>query len=158
MEYVRMGFSIRDRFGRIDKARTEHVRAELNKRDAQAELIKQWETYETRWRSLLTSDTPVTFAQIPWPLPNLPSSIDDITPEAIIRFFLDSLKVPGNTASESDRLRSALLRWHPDKMSAVLSRTMDTELQPVREGVNIVFRALHARVNLVKRTQREDRA
>ncbi|KAH9896962.1 hypothetical protein C8Q73DRAFT_435743 [Cubamyces lactineus] len=158
MEYVRMGFSIRDRFGRVDRVRTERIRAEIHLRDALARLIQQWETYETRWRNLLASNTPVTFADIPWPSPDSPSSVDDIRPESIIQFFLDSLRVPGNTSSESDRLRSALLRWHPDKMSAVLSRTVDLELDSVREGVNIVFRALHARMNFVECPQQKDRA
>ncbi|KAI0659250.1 hypothetical protein C8Q70DRAFT_888375, partial [Cubamyces menziesii] len=150
IEYVRMGLSIRDRFGRVDKARMERVRAEILLRDTSAKLVKQWETYETRWRNLLASSTPVTFVDIPWPLSNLPSSVDDLCPEAIIQFFLNSLQLPGNTSTEPDRLRSALLRWHPDKMAAVLSRTVDVELDSVREGVNIVFRALHARLNLVR--------
>ncbi|KAJ8488009.1 hypothetical protein ONZ51_g3814 [Trametes cubensis] len=157
IEYVRMGLSIRDRFGRVDKARMERVRAEILLRDTSAKLVKQWETYETRWRNLLASSTPVTFVDIPWPLSNLPSSVDDLCPEAIIQFFLNSLQLPGNTSTEPDRLRSALLRWHPDKMAAVLSRTVDVELDSVREGVNIVFRALHARLNLVRCSQQNSR-
>ncbi|CDO75000.1 hypothetical protein BN946_scf184965.g2 [Trametes cinnabarina] len=144
IEYVRMGLSIRDEFGRVDKARTDLIRAEIRKRDEVANIIRQWGTYETRWQTLLASDRPVAFADIPWPVPTPPSSVDDLRPEAIVQFFVDSLFVPGSTATAQGRLRSALLRWHPDKMSAVFSRTVESEVDSVREGVNIVFRALHA--------------
>ncbi|KAI9063535.1 hypothetical protein FKP32DRAFT_1592222 [Trametes sanguinea] len=144
LEYVRMGFSIRDALGRVDKARTDLIRAELRKRDRLATLVEQWEAYETRWRALLASDRPIAFADVPWPVPTPPSSVDDIRPEAVAQFFVDSLKVPGNAATVSERLRGAILRWHPDKMSAIFSRTVESDLDSVREGVNVVFCALHA--------------
>ncbi|KAI0646401.1 hypothetical protein C8Q79DRAFT_667598 [Trametes meyenii] len=150
MEYVRMGLSIRNRFGRVDKTRTDFVRAEIRKRDALTRITKQWESYERRWRGLMTSGQPITFATIPWPIPVSPSSVDDLDPDLVVQFFLESLQVPRNTASETDRLRSALLRWHPDKMSNVFSQTVDSELDSVRDGVNVIFRALHARIHHVK--------
>ncbi|OSD08133.1 hypothetical protein PYCCODRAFT_1441872 [Trametes coccinea BRFM310] len=141
-----MGLSIRDTLGRVDKARTALIRAELRQRERLATLVGQWEAYETRWRALLASDRPVAFADVPWPVPTPPSSVDDIRPEAVAQFFVDSLKVPGNTATEPERLRSAILRWHPDKMSAIFSRTVEADVDSVREGVNVVFCALHAHV------------
>lgn len=151
LEYVRMGLSMRDRYGRVDKARTEYLRVELRRRDALARVIKQWETYKTRWTALLlASDAPVAFADIPWPVPQQPTSVQDLQPEAIVQFFTESLQATGIATTESDRLRSALLRWHPDKMSAVLTRTVATDADSVSEGVNIVFRALHARIHHVK--------
>ncbi|KAI0674407.1 hypothetical protein C8Q78DRAFT_966705 [Trametes maxima] len=156
MEYVRIGLSIRDRFGRVDETRTEFVRAEIRKRDALAKAIKQWESYQSRWRGLLNSDRPVAFADIPWPVSDSPSSVDELNPDSVVQFFVDSLLVPGNRASETDRLRSALLRWHPDKMTSVFSRTVDSDLDTVQDGVNIVFRALHARIHRVKVSQDMD--
>ncbi|KAI8986768.1 hypothetical protein BD414DRAFT_486983 [Trametes punicea] len=149
MEYVRMGLSIRDKYGRIDKARTDYLRGEVRRRDALSKLIDQWNTYEARWRTLLATNGPVTFADIPWPTGITPSSVDELSPESIIQFFADSLSLPEleNALSEQDRLRAALLRWHPDKLSGILSRTVDSDLDSVREGVNVVFRTLHARMN-----------
>ncbi|EIW55619.1 uncharacterized protein TRAVEDRAFT_130154 [Trametes versicolor FP-101664 SS1] len=152
LEYVRMGLSVRDRHGRVDKARTEYLRAEARRRDALARVIKQWETYKTRWTALLASDTPLGFADIPWPVPQQPSSTHDLQPEAIVQFFTESLQATGTATTESDRLRSALLRWHPDKMSTVLARTVVADAGSVSEGVNVVFRALHARIHHVKDT------
>ncbi|KAI0777779.1 hypothetical protein BD413DRAFT_602066 [Trametes elegans] len=150
MEYVRMGFSIRDRYGRVDKTRTDFVRAEIRRRDELARLIKQWEAYEARWRAILSSDGPLAFVDIPWPAFNPPSSVTELHPETVVRFFLESLQLPGNNVSEADRLRAALLRWHPDKMSGIFARVMDSDVQNVREGVNLVFRALHGRLHHVK--------
>ncbi|KAI0372052.1 hypothetical protein BV20DRAFT_940811 [Pilatotrama ljubarskyi] len=150
MEYVRMGFSIRNRYGRVDRARTDFIRAEIRRRDQQARLIKQWESYGSRWQALLATDDPITFADVPWPVPVPPSSVEELTPGAVVQFFLDSLRITTDAASESSRFRSALLRWHPDKMSTILARTVDSDLDAVREGVNLVFRALHAHLNRVK--------
>ncbi|KAI0827029.1 hypothetical protein BC628DRAFT_1409853 [Trametes gibbosa] len=150
MGYVRMGLSIRDRHGRIDKERTELVRAEIRRRDEQARLRRRWEAYETRWKVLCAGDAPVAFGDIAWPIHNAPSSVQDLYPEPIVQFFQESLQVSGNVASETDILRSALLRWHPDKMSMVFSRTVSSDMDSVREGVNIVFRALHARIHCIK--------
>ncbi|KAL1943908.1 hypothetical protein VTO73DRAFT_3726 [Trametes versicolor] len=152
LEYVRMGLSVRDRYGRVDKERTECLRAEVRRRDALAMVIKQWETYKTRWTALLASDAPVAFADIPWPVSPQPSSVLGLKPEAIVQFFTESLQATGIATTESDRLRSALLRWHPDKMSAVLARTVAADAGSVSEGVNVVFRALHARIHHVKDT------
>lgn len=152
LDCVRMGLSVRDRYGRVDKARTEYLRAEARRRDALARVVKQWEMYKTRWTTLIASDTAIAFADIPWPVPQQPSSVQDLQPEAIVQFFTESLQATGIATTESDRLRSALLRWHPDKMSAVLARTVATDVDSVGEGVNIVFRALHARIHHVKDT------
>ncbi|KAH9852522.1 hypothetical protein C2E23DRAFT_707791, partial [Lenzites betulinus] len=150
MQYVRMGLSIHDHRGRVDKERTEFVRAEIRRRDEQDRLLKQWSTYNARWRALCAADTPVTFADIAWPVSNAPSSAQDLHSDDIVKFFLESLQLPGNTASEPDTLRSALLRWHPDKLTILFSRTVASDLDSVREGVSIVFRALHARIHYVK--------
>ncbi|KAI0360576.1 hypothetical protein OH77DRAFT_1418541 [Trametes cingulata] len=147
MEYVRMGFSIRDRYGRVDRARTDVIRAEIRRRDEQARLIKQWESYGSRWQALLASDYPISFADIPWPMSTPPSSVHDLSSEAVVQFFLDSLRIPNNAASETNRFRRAVLRWHPDKMGPILARTVDADYDSVREGVNVVFRALHAHLN-----------
>ncbi|OJT01713.1 hypothetical protein TRAPUB_7769 [Trametes pubescens] len=152
LDYVRMGLSVRDRHGRIDKARTEYLRAEIRRRDTHARVIKQWDTYKTRWKVLLASNTPLAFADIPWPVAHQPSSALDLQPEAVVLFFTESLQATGIATTEADRLRSALLRWHPDKMSTVLARTVATDVDSVSEGVNIVFRALHARIHHVKDT------
>ncbi|KAI0635271.1 hypothetical protein C8Q77DRAFT_1107071 [Trametes polyzona] len=150
MAHVRMGLSIRDRYGRVDKARTEFVRGEIRRRDELARVIKQWETYETRWHMLLASEGPVAFTDIPWPSPTPPASVLDLHPDAVVQFFVESLQVPGNVATETERLRSALLRWHPDKMSVILSRVVESDLHSVREGINLVFRTLHERIHVVK--------
>ncbi|KAI0360575.1 hypothetical protein OH77DRAFT_698742 [Trametes cingulata] len=150
IEYVRMGFSIRDKYGRVDKERTAFIRAEMQRRDELANPAKQWEAYETRWRALLASREPVIFLDIPWPMAKLALSVEELDPDKIVDFFLHSLDIPGCTVSRYDRFRGAMLRWHPDKMSAVVARTVKFDLADVREGINIVFRALHEFVQEIR--------
>ncbi|KAI0372053.1 hypothetical protein BV20DRAFT_140198 [Pilatotrama ljubarskyi] len=110
IENVRMGFSIRDRFGRVDKERTEFIRAEMLKRDELAKPAKRWEAYEKRWRALLASKDPVIFQDIPWPTTQPPMSVGELDADDIVDFFLDLLEIPGCSVSEYARFRSAILR------------------------------------------------
>ncbi|KAI0711146.1 hypothetical protein C8T65DRAFT_647660 [Cerioporus squamosus] len=142
--WVSMGGSIRDMYGRKDKARTEELRAEVRIRNEERKLLDYWDAYETRWRALLVSTTPIAFNDIPWPVDPPPSSVDALTPDAVAEFLFAPLRVRANAVSKKDRIRASLLRWHPDKLSAVVARTAEEDAESVRAGINAVFRVLMA--------------
>ncbi|KAH9926697.1 uncharacterized protein B0H18DRAFT_1005162 [Fomitopsis serialis] len=144
MDWVRSGGSLRDANGRLDKVRTEQLREEVRILDEDTRLTKLWDSYETRWRALLATTDPVTFTHIPWPLPVFPKAVDELAPAAIEEFLLGPLRVRKNTVTKRERIRASLLRWHPDKISNLLSRVIDEDQAVVREGVHVVFRCLKA--------------
>ena len=152
MEWVRAGGWLRDAFGRKDKARTERVRQEIRLFDAERKALEQWDAYEARWRVLISTATPVHFTDIPWPVSPSPTSAQDLTCDAVTDFFLASLRVRTNTVSRKDRIRSSILRWHPDKMSGIVARTVEQDLPAVHTGINSVFHILRSLQDSMPRT------
>ncbi|RPD65644.1 hypothetical protein L226DRAFT_530813 [Lentinus tigrinus ALCF2SS1-7] len=142
--WVSMGGSIRDVYGRKDKARTEELRAEVRIRNEERKLLDRWDAYETRWRAMMASPTPIAFNDIPWPVDPHPSSVDDLSSDAVAEFLFAPLRVRANTISKKDHIRMSLLRWHPDKLSAVVARTIEEDADSVRAAINAVFCVLRA--------------
>lgn len=150
IEWVRAGGVLRDAFGRRDKARTEQIRQELHLQDVERQKMQRWEAYETRWRAMQSSSkaptASIAFVDFPWPLGVTLSSRDlgPLTRTAVSEFLFESLSVRTNTSTKRERIRSSLLRWHPDKISPVLSRVLSDDLELVREGIHVVFGILKA--------------
>ncbi|EPS98042.1 hypothetical protein FOMPIDRAFT_1127400 [Fomitopsis schrenkii] len=142
MDWVRSGGSLRDANGRRDPVRTTQVREEVRILDEETRLLKLWDGYEARWRALLADTGPVTFADVPWPSPTTPKAIDELVPAVIEEFLFGPLRVRQNTITRRERIRASLLRWHPDKVSGVLSRVVEEDQTMVRDGIHAVFRCL----------------
>jgi len=91
----------------------------------------------------------VRFCDVPWPVrkPLMERDVDGLTTRAIGEFLFESLDVGvdgddrGKTARK-ERIRAALVRWHPDKIAPLLSRIVPEDMEMVREGVYRVFYAL----------------
>jgi hypothetical protein len=103
--------------------------------------IDAWADYETRWGTLATSSESLTFSSIPWPTAHAPAKPEDITPTAIAQFLFSPLHSQGQT--RKDRIRSAQLRWHPDRFRRLMGRVGDEDKNKVEEGVGIVARCLN---------------
>ncbi|KAH7924927.1 hypothetical protein BV22DRAFT_474890 [Leucogyrophana mollusca] len=144
MEWVRSGGILRDAYGRRDKVRTERVRQELRLQVEEKRRIDRWEGYEGRWSVLLSSEGPLTFMDIPWPLQTPPSTRDIklLCPKSISEFLFESLSVRSNITTRRERIRSSLLRWHPDKTSSLVKRVVQEDVDIVRDGINAVFHCL----------------
>ena len=146
LAWVRSGGIVRDVRGRRDMARTELLRAEIRLQDEEKRIMDRWSGYETRWRLLALSsadeEANIKWEDVPWPVATTAQSVDDLTPGAIEEFIFAPLKVRGKTDSRKDKLRSSILRWHPDKDAVILSRVAEEDRWNVQEGVNAVFRAL----------------
>ena len=106
-------------------------------------VMDAWTRYEERWAALVASpDEQLDFGSIPWPMVHAPRSVEDITPEAIEAFLFSPLH--SESMSHKDRLKSALLRWHPDRFRRVIQRVVSAEeRRVVEDGVGIVARTLN---------------
>jgi hypothetical protein len=109
---------------------------------------KAWENYESRWHSLNAqpSDTPLTFADIPWPVSLTVAPASELLAQTLnarnIREFLFS---PSHSKGKSnrERVRSALLRWHTDKFDAKwMARVRAEDRSLVKEAAGLVSRSL----------------
>ena len=146
IEWVRAGGVLRDAFGRRDRVRTERIRQELQVQDVESGRTARWEAYETHWRAMQSSTVPIAFVEFPWPLTERVASrdLDALTRSAVSGFLFESLAVRTNMTTKRERIRSSLLRWHPDKISLVFSRVVPDDLELVREGIHVVFSILKA--------------
>ncbi|KAJ7487825.1 hypothetical protein FB451DRAFT_1225620 [Mycena latifolia] len=153
IDWVRSGGILRDVQGNRDYAKTEAIREELRLSELERVLVERWTNYETRWAVLAgkagrdrekTRD--VRFEDIPWPVSLTPGqsvSLADLTVDRVEEFLLAGLKVRGCTVTKKERVRSSLLRWHPDKMTGVLARVVDADSEAVQQGIHAVVLCLH---------------
>ncbi|KAI0826433.1 hypothetical protein BC629DRAFT_1690577 [Irpex lacteus] len=158
LEWVRSGGILRDANGRRDKARTEEFRKEIRLQKEEKEILERWDAYESRLRALQSAPPDSLVIQwdtIPWPVLPPPSTPADITTAAVSEFVFSTFKVRGVRAVRKERLRSSVLRWHPDKFTALLLRVPEPEHRAILlEGVNAVFRALRELQDEDKQPQR----
>lgn len=142
LAWVRSGGILRDAKGRRDKARTEAFREEIRLQDEERRIMETWNAYETRLRALQSSRTVLTWENIPWPVASTPSEPTYLTPETVADFIFATFKVRGIPIGKKERLRTSILRWHPDKFAPLMPRVPEHERERVVEGVNAVFRSL----------------
>lgn len=143
--WVRQGGMLRDANGRRDPRRTEEVRRIVEQEDKEQKIRDRWASYESAWARLTSSNDSVTFATMPWPIattPNDPTRLRDSA--AVASFLFESLSLAGITTTRKDRLRTSLLRWHPDKLSGIISRTVDDDRAAVKEGIDAVVISLRS--------------
>jgi hypothetical protein len=121
--------------------------AELREREkreqakADETIAGAWRAYEARWAALGTSSDVLSFRTIPWPVVSPPCSLANLRPADIVMFLFSP--VHSTRQTRKDRVRSALLRWHPDRFRRLLGRVVEEERLAVEEGVGIVARCLN---------------
>ena len=142
---------------RVEKEKERLRQQEELARDIRA-LEDAWTIYESRW-SLLnmtarsptpmghrmekTSRVQLAFSDIPWPTVQPPRSKYDLTSVTLSDFFL-SRHLPAGRATK-ERLRDALLRWHPDRFEGrYLDKIRRQDREDVLDGVGIVVRYLNS--------------
>ncbi|CAE6388096.1 unnamed protein product [Rhizoctonia solani] len=116
-------------------------RTQLPTRELSA--LDAWNSYELRWSALsvASSNQPIAFRDIPWPLLRTPIGPESITPQAVGAFILSPLH--SQDKSRKERLRNAMLRWHSDKFEGRwMTRIEDDERQKVKDAVGAVARSL----------------
>lgn len=126
---------------REEKRQREQAEQERRAREERTESIKaSWTTYGQFWA---TNRLPlnVTFASIRWPILEQPKTPQDLELHKIQEFILS----PHHSKERTDRQRvkDALLRWHPDKFRRVLENVTSGEKDRVRDGADIVAKHLN---------------
>lgn len=109
--------------------------------DSRRAIVDAWNKYEAGWQAMTASTTLLAFEDIPWPTLSAPTEPLDITPSAVVNLLLSphhSLK-----QTRRERLRSAQLRWHPDRFRRLLNRVKEEDREAVEEGVGIIARCLN---------------
>ncbi|KAI0694192.1 hypothetical protein BC835DRAFT_1306390 [Cytidiella melzeri] len=152
LDWVRSGGILRDANGRRDKLRTEQFRKEIRLQAEERAIMERWDVYESRVRALQGTQHALAIGwdTIPWPMNPPPSSPADIHTAAIANFIFATFKVRGAKVARKERLRTSILRWHPDKFTALVARIPEPDQSMILDGVNAVFRAL-------RQLQSEDR-
>lgn len=130
-----------------EKERQERVKAEV----ASNEI---WQAYDDQWTKMTSSSGPLSFHTIPWPLVSHPSSTKDIFMGAIMAFLLSPLH--SKTQTRKERIRTALLRWHPDRFQKILARVVEDDKEMVEAGVGIVARCLNELMERETRASRRE--
>lgn len=112
-----------------------------------------WDAYQSRWAALNASASTsqsdssnirgLRFGDIPWPIfSNGPFMPADITSKTVGAFLLSPFHSVDKSTKE--RLRAALIQWHPDKFEARwLHLIGESEKALVTEGVGAVARAVN---------------
>jgi len=143
IDWVRSGGTLRDRVtGKRDFERTNIIRKELELQELERKALNEWDVYESRWNALLASNGPLTFSAIPWPVADLPSYVGELTIRSIAHFVTAPLRVRSSNVARRHRIRQLILRYHPDKIYSIVSRTTDEEKVAVEEGVRVVLTCL----------------
>jgi hypothetical protein len=139
---------------KLRAAETQREREKEGRASANIASMDVWRAYEARWASIAASSEPLTFRTIPWPLVSRPSNVAGIIPAGIVAFLLSPLHSQSQT--RKDRIRSALLRWHPDRFQKFLVNVVEEDKESVQEGVGIVVRCLNELMERETRVSRRE--
>ena len=156
--------AIREETKRLERAEEEERRKRRMKRE-RLRAVEMRELYETRWKTLLAPGIPVAsseptlgLADVPWPIYHIYGDksrtssslrLEDLTVDAISDFLLpssvDDDRDPDVSKKERrERLRDAMLRFHPDKFEGrIMCRVRAEDKDLVREAVGVVARTLN---------------
>jgi len=137
---------------RLQATEAQKVRAKQERARSNVASMDVWRAYEAQWASIAGCSEPLTFRTIPWPLVSHPSSTKDIIPAGITAFLLSPLHSQSQT--RKDRIRGALLRWHPDRFRKYLLKVVEEDRELVEEGVGIVVRCLNEQMERETRVSR----
>ncbi|KAG8711215.1 hypothetical protein FRC08_016190 [Ceratobasidium sp. 394] len=137
---------------RVEEERARKLAEEMQKR-AEEEKRKQaesspWAAYVARWEHIMSlpADLPehehLTARHLPCPLvfPDGASDLSVLTRERVEAFLMDPAHSEGK--SRRERVRAALLVWHPDKSKKWICKFREDRRPQIREAVEIIARHL----------------
>ncbi|KAI0056241.1 hypothetical protein BV25DRAFT_1832470 [Artomyces pyxidatus] len=122
---------------RQEQERQEKVRSENARRQREAQAMADaFAKYEAEWNAM--HGRQLTFGTIPWPVqvPSMVRNVSDLTERGIKEFLLSEHH--SKNVSAKQRIREALLRWHPDRLVTTLAMVVERDRVNVEKGANIV--------------------
>ncbi|KAF8555812.1 hypothetical protein OG21DRAFT_812174 [Imleria badia] len=137
-EVERLRREERERRAREEQERQGRSNAEQAHRSTQDEQIRQYFTmYEAKWHELRTSNStpPIHVQEMPWPVLGVIYSADQITYQDVRTFLFHPLRpgVEGKTAR--DKVKSEVLRFHPDKFNTRIVPKIESSQQAVAQEI-----------------------
>ncbi|EJU04916.1 hypothetical protein DACRYDRAFT_104809 [Dacryopinax primogenitus] len=123
------------------EARERERRREVRRREKELKgKLDAWEAYERGWGRMAELER-VRWEDVPWPVFEHPSAPEELTGERMREFLFSDAHSSGK--GKKERVREALLRWHPDKFEGRwMGRVREGEREMVREGMGRVVRFL----------------
>lgn len=147
----------REKARREETKRMEREDAEKRARRRQVKeqqsIVGAWASYEARWAQLRAGSSGsasggLAFTELPWPCstpPTLPIEPDALSKQAVSSFLFSPLHSIGKPRKQ--RLREALLLYHPDRFVAKwMGLVRERDVPGVQEAVGRVARVLTALV------------
>ena len=138
-----------ERRAREERERQARILAEETRRAAQQQaeertIHQHFAVYEGKWNELRTSDClpPIDVQEVPWPVFGVISSADRITMQDVRTFLFHPQRpgVEGKTAR--DKVKSEVLRFHPDKFNARIL----PKIHPAQQAVALAIAGVVARI------------
>lgn len=113
----------------------------------EAEILERFRLYDAKWEFLKSGAPnlpPLSFNQLPWPLPYDVQCVGQFADDAV-RFFLFHPFRPGYEGkTEKERLKMEMLKWHPDKFEGkILPLVAESERAAVSEAAGLISRFLN---------------
>ncbi|KIJ39062.1 hypothetical protein M422DRAFT_210577 [Sphaerobolus stellatus SS14] len=137
---------VREETKRLERER-EAERAARHTLRERRQKKEAWEYYEARWRIVTAPDSAEMlfgFRDIPWPLFEVPDGIEGLSKEGIEGFLTEGLEKEEEGKTRKEKIREALLKWHPDKFEGKMGGRLNRkEKEMILEGVGIVARCLN---------------
>ncbi|KAF7321616.1 hypothetical protein MKEN_00682700 [Mycena kentingensis (nom. inval.)] len=127
---------------RVDaRIRTRLESEVMNGRQAKA-MRKSWERYEEGWIRVEKAEAgTMSFAEVPWPSVSIPRTVQELTTREVENFILSALHSTSKNANQ--RVREALLRFHPDRIARLLIKVRERDRGQVEVGAGLVARGLN---------------
>ena len=128
----------RERQAREERERQARFRAEQARRAAQDDQVRQhFVLYEAKWNELRTSNSlpPIDVREMPWPVFGVVSSADQITYHDVRTFLFHPLRLGVEGKTARDKVKSEVLRFHPDKFNTRIIPKVQPAQQPVAQEI-----------------------
>jgi hypothetical protein len=121
---------------RRNQARLEEENRRAKRERATRIASKTFDQYLYSWAALTSNSSSqriITFKDIPWPMNPPPHSASDVTGEAISSFLLSESHSANRPRKQ--RIRDALLIYHPDRFDKWVSMIADDEEKATARGI-----------------------
>ncbi|KAJ7072258.1 hypothetical protein C8F01DRAFT_236593 [Mycena amicta] len=101
-----------------------------------------WKRYENGWRKVdEAAMSSLSFSDVPWPLTWTPKTVEEMTAKEVEAFLFSPLHSVGQSTKE--RVRKALLRWHPDRSRGLLAKIKERDRELVEGGAGLIARQMN---------------
>ncbi|KAI0252887.1 hypothetical protein BJV78DRAFT_1197411 [Lactifluus subvellereus] len=133
-----------EQFRREQERLESEQQAKSAKMLSREDLIRLFESHESKWRQLKDGDKDLGWNSFAWPVFKRPSEPEEMTTSAIGAYVLSRYAPDASSKNSKDRIKDHIKRWHPDKFETrILPRVAEEERERVKAGAGAVVRGLN---------------